>query len=154
MIRFKPEVKEIIIICKSLADKFNNHYVSSNHFLLAVNEHKINKVAPLLVKSGLPNEHYELLQKQLLEPDQFPLENVPLTKEFELGIKSSRKQAWACGSRNVYIEHIFLSLLADESSLLSQNLAQTGINFNSFIKMLKSEGIEYRHWRKIFSWLS
>jgi ATP-dependent Clp protease ATP-binding subunit ClpC len=133
--KFSPRVKDVLTFSREEALRLGNDFIGVEHFFLGIlREGEGNAVRILkgfnLNLSQLKNE----LDKQLSETARIsspPGANIPLVKQAERLLKITYLEAKLFKSPLIGTEHLLLSMLKDDDSVVCATLNRYGVNYNT-----------------------
>ena len=133
--KFSPRVKDVLTFSREEALRLGNDFIGVEHFFLGIlREGEGNAVRILkgfnLNLAQLKNE----LDKQLSETARIsspPGANIPLVKQAERLLKITYLEAKLFKSPLIGTEHLLLSMLKDDDSVVCATLNRYGVNYNT-----------------------
>ncbi|MEN9303135.1 MAG: hypothetical protein RL264_1564 [Bacteroidota bacterium] len=132
--QFSPRVKDVIEMSREEAQRLSNEFVSPEHLLLGILRLKKGIAFQILEEfqmdiSQLESELVKLLKRS--SSHYFVNHQIPLTKQTENIIKQSYLEAKSFKSRIIETEHLFLTILRNDTVPATKLLNKYGIMYEN-----------------------
>lgn len=140
---FSTQVKEIISYSREEALRLGNDFISIEHLLLGLIRDGDNTAVRTIEAMGVDvqdlRKEIEIAVKDQTSKNISNINSLPLTKQAENVIRLTMLEAKQQKSPAAESEHLMLSILKNKENIVSQILAQSGVNYNSFKGELTGE---------------
>ncbi len=136
--RFTEKAIQAIMLAQEEAKKFHHNYVGTEHILLGILNEGDNVVIKALQEMGFNAEQIKIAIEEHLEFGQTTSEyvNIPFTQQAKQLLTFAWDEARKLGHNYVNVEHLFLSIYREPTSIAARVLAEIGINQNPFKDVL------------------
>jgi len=140
--RFTEKAIQAIMLAQEEAKKFHHSYVGTEHILLGILDEGDNVVIKALIELGFPSEQIRSGIEERLEFGTVTSDytNIPFTQQAKQVLSCAWDEARKLGHNYVNVEHLFLSIFRDSTSIAARVLTEMGVNINtmrdSLFKML------------------
>jgi ATP-dependent Clp protease ATP-binding subunit ClpC len=140
--KFSPRVKDVLSFSREEALRLGNDFIGVEHFLLGILREGEGNAVRILTgfNLDLPKLKTEL-EKPLLEASKSNSTagaNIPLVKQAERLLKITYLEAKLFKSPMIGTEHLLLSMLKDEDSVVCRVLNRYGVNYNTVHEELEN----------------
>ena len=139
--RFSNRVKEVISLSREEALRLGHDYIGSEHLLLGMIREGEGVAIGLLKKLGIALDELkasiEKATKGTAVGNIKNLASIPLTKQSEKVLKITYLEAKIFKSELIGTEHLLLSILRDEDSVVSQILERYDVNYDVIKELLE-----------------
>lgn len=133
--KFSPRVKDVLSFSREEALRLGNDFIGVEHFLLGILREGEGNAVKILTGFNLDlTQLKKELEKQLLETAKSSVvtgANIPLVKQAERLLKITYLEAKLFKSPVIGTEHLLLSMLKDEDSVVCRTLSKYGVNYNT-----------------------
>ncbi len=139
---FSQRARELLTYSREEAIRLGNDYVGVEHVMLALLRDAEAPVAKILEEHGVPLKALRReLEDRVRSPVKRPVESgrLLLSRQVEQIFRRASIEASRVESPEVQPEHVFLALLRDESSPITQTLEQYGIRYANVLEVLRGE---------------
>ncbi|MDR3094975.1 MAG: ATP-dependent Clp protease ATP-binding subunit [Bacteroidales bacterium] len=133
--KFSQHIKDVLGYSKEEALRLGNPYISPEHLFLGILRDGESDAVEILQSLGL--DLYQLRKEieDKIRPETFQAipesDDIPLLKSTERALKLVLLEAKGFKSAEIKTEHLLLALLKDESSVLTQILNKSNIDYYS-----------------------
>ncbi|MEK9658065.1 MAG: ATP-dependent Clp protease ATP-binding subunit [bacterium] len=136
--RFTEKAIQAIMIAQEEAKRFQHSYVGTEHILLGILGDQNNVVVKILKDLGFSSEQIKVAIEEQLEYGGISNEygNIPFTQHAKQVLTYAWDEARKLGHNYVNLEHLFLSIFRDPTSLAARVLTEIGVNVSSFKDIL------------------
>ena len=132
--KFSPRVKDVLSYSREEAMRLGNDYIGVEHFLLGILREGEGKAIHILngFHLNLDNLKQEL-ELKLVQTAKVstPKENIALVKQAERLLKITYLQSKLFKSPHIGTEHLLLSMLKDDDSVVCRILEKHGITYDT-----------------------
>ena len=124
MSNFTPRAQQVLALARKEADRFNHHFVGTEHLLLGLIKLGQGVAVNVLQKMGLDLEtvRQEVEKLSAAGPDQKQVGNIPYTPRVKKVLALASKEAKALNHTYVGTEHILLGLLREGDGVAAKVL--------------------------------
>ncbi|GHT22150.1 ATP-dependent Clp protease ClpC [Bacteroidia bacterium] len=133
--KFSQHIKEVLGYSKEEALRLGNPYISPEHLLLGILRDGESEAVEILQSLGLDLYNLRKEIEDKIRPETFQSipesDDIPLLKSTERALKLVHLEAKGFKSTEIKTEHLLLALLKDESSVLTQVLNKSNIDYYS-----------------------
>lgn len=133
--KFSPRVKDVLTYSREEALRLGNDFIGVEHFFLGILREGEGNAVRILKGFNLDLTQLKSeLDKQLLATARIsspPGANIPLVKQAERLLKITYLEAKLFKSPMIGTEHLLLSMLKDEDSVVCATLNRYGVNYNT-----------------------
>lgn len=140
--KFSPRVKDVLSFSREEALRLGNDFIGVEHFLLGILREGEGNAVRILSGFNLDLQKLKAeLEKPLLEASKSnsPVgANIPLVKQAERLLKITYLEAKLFKSPMIGTEHLLLSMLKDEDSVVCRVLNRYGVNYNTVHEELEN----------------
>lgn len=140
--KFSPRVKDVLSFSREEALRLGNDFIGVEHFLLGILREGEGNAVRILSGFNLDLQKLKTeLEKPLLEASKSnsPVgANIPLVKQAERLLKITYLEAKLFKSPMIGTEHLLLSMLKDEDSVVCRVLNRYGVNYNTVHEELEN----------------
>ncbi|MNJ90906.1 Negative regulator of genetic competence ClpC/MecB [compost metagenome] len=140
--KFSPRVKDVLSFSREEALRLGNDFIGVEHFLLGILREGEGNAVRILSGFNLDLQKLKAeLEKPLLEASKTnsPVgANIPLVKQAERLLKITYLEAKLFKSPMIGTEHLLLSMLKDEDSVVCRVLNRYGVNYNTVHEELEN----------------
>lgn len=140
--KFSPRVKDVLSFSREEALRLGNDFIGVEHFLLGILREGEGNAVRILTGFNLDLQKLKAeLEKPLLEASKSnsPIgANIPLVKQAERLLKITYLEAKLFKSPMIGTEHLLLSMLKDEDSVVCRVLNRYGVNYNTVHEELEN----------------
>jgi len=132
--RFTEKAIQAIMLAQEEAKRFHHSYVGTEHILLGIIGEGDNVVVKTLQELSFSVEQLKVAVEERLEYGGLSSEfgNIPFTQQAKLVLTNAWDEARKLGHNYVNVEHLFLSIFRDPSSIATRVLTEMGINLTVF----------------------
>jgi len=136
--RFTEKAIQAIMLAQEEAKRFHHSYVGTEHILLGIIGDNDNLVVKTLDEMGQPTEAIKASIEERLEYGGLNAEygNIPFTQQAKQVLTHAWSDARKLGHNYVNVEHLFLSIFRDPTSIASRVLNELGVTVTSFSDVL------------------
>ena len=136
--RFTEKAIQAIMLAQEEAKRFRHSYVGTEHILLGILGDPENVVVKILKELGFSSEQIKQSIEDQLEYGGITNEfgNIPFTQHAKQVLTYAWDEARKLGHNYVNLEHLFLSIFRDPTSLAARVLNEIGINISAFKEVL------------------
>jgi hypothetical protein len=130
LMNFTPRAQQVLALARKEADRFNHHFLGTEHLLLGLIKLGQGTAVNVLAKLGLDLEtvRREVEQQVGKGPDRTAIGNVPYTPRVKKVFALATKEARALNHTYVGTEHILLGLLREGDGVAGKVLQHLGVN--------------------------
>ena len=135
--RFTQKSTEAVQECEKVAMEFGNQELSEEHLLMGLLRIEDSLILNLIEKMGINTEHFvnrvneEIAKKPKVQGGQ------PYVGEYlNKALTFAEDEAKAMGDDYVSVEHLFLSILNNQSPTMKKLLGEYGLTKERFLKAL------------------
>src|SRR5712664_1798390 len=130
MNNFTPRAQQVLALERKEADRFNHHFVGTEHLLLGLIKLGQGVVVNVFQKLGLDLETVRMeVEKQVgTGPDQKMIGNIPYTPRVKRVLALAVKESQALHHTYVGTEHILLGLLREGDGVAPRVLKNLGVD--------------------------
>ncbi|NQY74515.1 MAG: ATP-dependent Clp protease ATP-binding subunit [Candidatus Margulisbacteria bacterium] len=138
--RFTEKAIQSIMLAQEEAKRFRHGYVGTEHILLGIIGEGDNVVLKTMQELGFSLEQIRSNIEERLEYGSSTTEygNIPFTQQAKQILTSAWDEARKLGHNYVNVEHLFLSIFRDPTSVAARVLGEMGINITNFKNSLFS----------------
>ncbi len=131
--RFTEKAIQTIMLAQEEAKKFHHSYVGTEHILLGILDEGDNVVIKVLVEIGFTPEQIRTAIEERLEYGGISAEygNIPFTQQAKQILSCAWDEARKLGHNYVNVEHIFLSIFRDPTSIAARVITEMGVSLNT-----------------------
>src|SRR6218665_2020805 len=132
--KFSPRVKDVLSYSREEAMRLGNDYIGVEHFLLGILREGEGKAVHILKSFHLDlNMLKQELESKLIQTAKVssPKENIALVKQAERLLKITYLQSKLFKSPHIGTEHLLLSMLKDDDSVVCRILEKHGITYDT-----------------------
>jgi ATP-dependent Clp protease ATP-binding subunit ClpC len=132
--RFTEKAIQAIMLAQEEAKRFHHSYVGTEHILLGIIGEGDNIVVKSLHELGFTTEQIKTSIEDRLEYGGLSSEygNIPFTQQAKQVLTYAWDEARKLGHNYVNVEHLFLSIFRDPTSIAARVLAELGVNITSY----------------------
>src|SRR5881396_1934391 len=130
MNNFTPRAQQVLALAPKEADRFNHHFVGTEHLLLGLIKLGQGVAVNVLQKLGLDLETVRMeVEKQVgTGPDQKMIGNIPYTPRVKKVLALAAKEAKNLNHTYVGTEHILLGLLREGDGVAARVLKNLDVD--------------------------
>jgi ATP-dependent Clp protease ATP-binding subunit ClpC len=139
---FSQRTRELLSYSREEATRLGNDYIGVEHLMLALLRDEEAPVARILREHGISLKAFRReLEDRVRAAVKRPIENGRLipTRQVEQIFRRAGIEASRMESPEVQPEHVFLALLRDEASPITQALEQYGIRYANVLEVFRGE---------------
>jgi ATP-dependent Clp protease ATP-binding subunit ClpC len=139
---FSQRTRELLSFSREEATRLGNDYIGVEHLMLALLRDEEAPVARILREHGISLKAFRReLEDRVRAAVKRPIENGRLipTRQVEQIFRRAGIEASRMESPEVQPEHVFLALLRDEASPITQALEQYGIRYANVLEVFRGE---------------
>lgn len=140
--KFSPRVKDVLSFSREEALRLGNDFIGVEHFLLGILREGGGNAVKILAGFNLDLQKLKQeLERPLLDSvksGQPAGANIPLVKQAERLLKITYLEAKLLKSPLIGTEHLLLSMLKDEDSVVCRVLNRYGVNYNTVHEELEN----------------
>jgi ATP-dependent Clp protease ATP-binding subunit ClpC len=139
---FSQRTRELLSYSREEATRLGNDYIGVEHLMLALLRDEEAPVARILQEHGVSLKAFRReLEDRVRAAVKRPIENGRLipTRQVEQIFRRAGIEASRMESPEVQPEHVFLALLRDEASPITQALEQYGIRYANVLEVFRGE---------------
>jgi ATP-dependent Clp protease ATP-binding subunit ClpC len=139
---FSQRTRELLSYSREEATRLGNDYIGVEHLMLALLRDEEAPVARILREHGISLKAFRReLEDRVRAAVKRPIENGRLipTRQVEQIFRRAGIEASRMESAEVQPEHVFLALLRDEASPITQALEQYGIRYANVLEVFREE---------------
>jgi ATP-dependent Clp protease ATP-binding subunit ClpC len=139
---FSQRTRELLSYSREEATRLGNDYIGVEHLMLALLRDEEAPVARILREHGISLKAFRReLEDRVRAAVKRPIENGRLipTRQVEQIFRRAGIEASRMESAEVQPEHVFLALLRDEASPITQALEQYGIRYANVLEVFRGE---------------
>ncbi|EKD27587.1 MAG: Clp protein, partial [uncultured bacterium] len=130
--KFTNRARQVVILARNEADRYNHNYVGTEHLLLGLIKLGQGVAVNVLKKMGID---FEIVQNEVSKavtpgPETKTIGEVPLTPGAKKVIEYAWEDAQKLGHNYVGTEHLLLGLLREEEGVAARILANLNIDIN------------------------
>lgn len=133
--KFSPRVKDVLSFSREEAMRLGNDFIGVEHFLLGILREGEGKAVQILkgFHLDLGQMKHELESKliQTARVSSAPKENIALVKQAERLLKITYLQSKLFKSPHIGTEHLLLSMLKDDDSVVCRMLEKHGVTYDT-----------------------
>ncbi len=143
--QFTPRARQVVILARKEADRFNHDYIGTEHLLLGLVRLGQGVAMEVLREMGVDFESLRIEVEKAVGsgPETKVAGEVPLTMKARRVIELAIKEAKAMRHSYIGTEHILLGLLQEGEGVAARVLKNMGVNLNDarteILKKLKME---------------
>jgi ATP-dependent Clp protease ATP-binding subunit ClpC len=132
--RFTEKAIQAIMLAQEEAKKFHHSYVGTEHILLGIIGEGDNVVVKTLTGLNFQTDQIKTAIEDRLEYGGLSSDygNIPFTQQAKQVLTYAWDEARKLGHNYVNVEHLFLSIFRDPTSIAARVLAELGINVTTF----------------------
>jgi len=132
--RFTEKAIQAIMLAQEEAKKFHHSYVGTEHIVFGILGEGDNVVIKTLKEIGFTPEAIRSALEERLEFGGNASEygNIPFTQQAKQVLTNAWDEARKLGHNYVNVEHLFLSIFRDPTSIATRVLTEMGISIQSF----------------------
>jgi ATP-dependent Clp protease ATP-binding subunit ClpC len=132
--RFTEKAIQAIMLAQEEAKRFHHNYVGTEHILLGILVEGSNVVVKTVTDLGHSTDKIKESIEERLEYGGLMSEygNIPFTQQAKQVLTYAWDEARKLGHNYVNVEHLFLSVFRDPTSIAARVLAEQGINVTAF----------------------
>ncbi|MFC1753348.1 ATP-dependent Clp protease ATP-binding subunit [Thermoproteota archaeon] len=132
--RFTEKAIQTIMLAQEEAKKYHHSYVGTEHILLGIIGEGDNIVIKALNELGYPPEKVKAAVEERLEFGSTASEygNIPFTQQAKQVLTYAWDEARKLGHNYVNVEHLFLSIFRDPTSVAARVLTEIGISVETY----------------------
>ena len=132
--RFTEKAIQAIMLAQEEAKRFHHSYVGTEHILLGIIGEADNVVVKSLYEMGYTTDQIVNAIEERLEYGGISSEfgNIPFTQQAKQVLTYAWDEARKLGHNYVNVEHLFLSVFRDPTSIAARVLAELGIEVSTF----------------------
>ncbi len=136
--RFTEKAIQAIMLAQEEAKRFHHSYVGTEHILLGIVGEGDNSVIKTLQALGITTDQVKSAVEERLEYGGASSEysNIPFTQQAKQVLTYAWDEARKLGHNYVNVEHLFLSVFRDPTSIAARVLTELGVNSNAFKEAL------------------
>ena len=136
--RFTEKAIQAIMLAQEEAKRFQHSYVGTEHILLGILGDSNNIVVKILKEIGFTSDNIKAAVEEQLEYGGIASEygNIPFTQHAKQVLTYAWDEARKLGHNYVNLEHLFLSIFRDPTSLAARVLTELGVNASTFKEVL------------------
>ncbi|RAP26278.1 ATP-dependent Clp protease ATP-binding subunit ClpC [Candidatus Marinamargulisbacteria bacterium SCGC AG-343-D04] len=136
--RFTEKAIQAIMLAQEEAKRFHHSYVGTEHILLGIIGEVDNVVVKSLQEMGFTPDQITNAIEERLEYGGITSEfgNIPFTQQAKQILTYAWDEARKLGHNYVNVEHLFLSVFRDPTSIAARVLAELGIEVTAFKNVL------------------
>ncbi len=136
--RFTEKAIQSIMLAQEEAKRFHHSYVGTEHLLLGIVGEGDNMVVKTLHEMGILIDQLKAAVEERLEYGGMSAEggNVPFTQQAKQVLTNAWDEARKLGHNYVNVEHLFLSIFRDPSSVAARVLSELGVTPTGFKETL------------------
>ena len=141
--RFTEKAIQSIMLAQEEAKRFHHSYVGTEHVLLGILGEGDNVVVSTLSNMGYSAEQIVNALEERLEYGGITQDygNIPFTQQAKQVLTFAWDEARKLGHNYVNVEHLFLSIFRDPTSIAARVLAEVGVESTTFKdKLFKNLG--------------
>ena len=132
--RFTEKAIQAIMLAQEEAKKFHHSYVGTEHIVFGILGEGDNVVIKTMKEMGFTPEAIRAALEERLEFGGSTSEygNIPFTQQAKQVLTNAWDEARKLGHNYVNVEHLFLSIFRDPSSIATRVLTEMGISIQAF----------------------
>lgn len=132
--RFTEKAIQAIMLAQEEAKRFHHSYVGTEHVLLGIVGEGDNVVVKTLQALGFSADQIKESVEERLEYGGLTSDygNIPFTQQAKQVLTYAWDEARKLGHNYVNVEHLFLSIFRDPTSIAARVLAELGVNVTTF----------------------
>ena len=136
--RFTEKAIQSIMLSQEEAKRFHHSYVGTEHILLGIVGEGNNVVNKVLQELGFTSDQVKTAVESRLEYGSISSDygNIPFTQHAKQILTHAWDEARKLGHNYVNLEHLFLSIFRDPTSLAARVLTELGVTQQSFKEAL------------------
>ncbi len=136
--RFTEKAIQAIMLAQEEAKRFHHSYVGTEHILLGIIGDNDNVVVKALDEMGQSTDTIKTAIEDRLEYGGLNSEygNIPFTQQAKQVLTHAWSDARKLGHNYVNVEHLFLSIFRDPTSIAARVLNELGITVSTFSDVL------------------
>ena len=139
--RFTNRARQVVILARNEADRFNHNYVGTEHLLLGLIKLGQGVAVNVLKKMGID---FEIVRDEVSKavtpgPETKTVGEIPLTPGAKKVIEYAWEDAQKLGHNYVGTEHLLLGLLREEEGVAARILANLGVDVNKVREEIMNE---------------
>lgn len=132
--RFTEKAIQAIMLAQEEAKKFHHSYVGTEHIIFGILGEGDNVVIKALGEMGFKPDQIREAVEERLEYGSVSTDygNIPFTQQAKQVLTNAWDEARKLGHNYVNVEHLFLSIFRDPTSIATRVLTELGITLNAF----------------------
>lgn len=132
--RFTEKAIQSIMLAQEEAKRFHHSYVGTEHILLGIVGEGDNVVVKAMLEMGYSPDQINGAIEERLEYGGITSEfgNIPFTQQAKQVLTFAWDEARKLGHNYVNVEHIFLAIFRDPTSIAARVLAELGVDVATF----------------------
>lgn len=136
--RFTEKAIQAIMLAQEEAKRFHHGYVGTEHILLGIIGEGDNVVIKTLLEMGFTAEQIRTAIEERLEYGGLTSDygNIPFTQQAKQVLTYAWDEARKLGHNYVNVEHLFLSIFREPTSVAAKVLIELGVNITKFKEVL------------------
>ena len=136
--RFTEKAIQAIMLAQEEAKRFHHSYVGTEHILLGIIGEGDNVVIKTLQEMGFTTDQVINSIEERLEYGGISSDfgNIPFTQQAKQILTYAWDEARKLGHNYVNVEHLFLSIFRDPTSIAARVLAELGVELTTFKNVL------------------
>lgn len=133
MNNFTPRAQQVLALARKEADRFNHHYIGTEHVLLGLIKLGQGVAVSVLERMGLEleNVRHEVEKEVGSGPEQKTSSNIPYTPRVKKVLSLANKEAQQLSHSYVGTEHILLGLLREGEGMASRVLERLNVDLQT-----------------------
>jgi ATP-dependent Clp protease ATP-binding subunit ClpC len=136
-LNFSPRARDVLSFSKEEAERLGNRYISPEHLMLGLIREGEGTAIEMLAKLNVNLYKLRLqIEDKLKEDNPIKSENIPLLKSAERILKLVQLEAKSAKSKQINTGHLFLALLREKSSFLSEIMAMENIEYEKVKELM------------------
>ena len=136
--RFTEKAIQSIMMAQEEAKRFHHSYVGTEHIVLGIIGEGDNVVVKAFTELGFKTDQISEAIEDRLEYGSVSTEygNIPFTQQAKQVLTNAWDEARKLGHNYVNVEHLFLSIFRDPTSIATRVLTELGVSLASFKEVL------------------
>lgn len=136
--RFTEKAIQAIMLAQEEAKRFHHGYVGTEHILLGIIGEGDNVVIKTLQEMGFTVEQIRVSVEERLEYGGLTSDygNIPFTQQAKQVLTYAWDEARKLGHNYVNVEHLFLSIFRESTSIAAKVLTELGVSVTKFREIL------------------